>query len=45
MKKLDMDKMEDLFDDLADMMADQEEIQEVMSRKCYFSIDMTWNNL
>ncbi len=32
MKKLDMDKMEDLFDDLADMMADQEEIQEVMSR-------------
>ena len=26
MKKLDMDKMEDLFDDLQDMMADQEEI-------------------
>lgn len=26
MKKLDMDKMEDMFDDLADMMADQEEI-------------------
>ena len=26
MKKLDMNKMEDLFDDLADMMADQEEI-------------------
>jgi hypothetical protein len=26
MKKLDMDKMEDLYDDLADMMADQEEI-------------------
>jgi len=24
--------MEDLYDDLADMMADQEEIQEVMSR-------------
>jgi hypothetical protein len=23
MKKLDMDKMEDLFDDLQDMMADQ----------------------
>jgi charged multivesicular body protein 5 len=32
MKKIDMDKMEDLFDDLADMMADQQEIQEVMSR-------------
>ena len=32
MKKLDMDKLEDLYDDLADLMADQEEIQEVMSR-------------
>ena len=32
MKKLDLDKMEDIFDDLQDMMADQEEIQEVMSR-------------
>ena len=32
MKKLNMDQLEDLFDDLADMMADQEEIQEVMSR-------------
>ena len=32
MKKLDLDKMEDLYDDLADLMADQEEIQEVMSR-------------
>lgn len=32
MKKLDMNKMEDLFDDLQDMMADQEEIQEIMSR-------------
>ncbi len=32
MKKLNMDEMEDLFDDLADMMADQEEIQEVMGR-------------
>lgn len=27
-----MDKMEDLFDDMADMMADQAEIQEVMGR-------------
>ena len=26
MKKLDMDKLEDLYDDLADLMADQEEI-------------------
>ena len=26
MKKLNMDQLEDLFDDLADMMADQEEI-------------------
>jgi len=32
MKKLDMDKMEDLFDDLQDLMADQAEIQEIMSR-------------
>ena len=32
MKNLDMDKMEDLYDDLADLMADQEEIQECMSR-------------
>ena len=32
MKKLDMNKMEDMFDDLADLMADQEEIQEVMGR-------------
>jgi len=26
MKKLDMDKLEDLYDDLADLMADQQEI-------------------
>ena len=32
MKKLDLDKMEDLYDDLADLMADQEEIQEIMTR-------------
>lgn len=39
MKKLDMDKMEDLFDDLADMMADQEEIQEIMSRSYQVQYD------
>ena len=39
MKKLDMNKMEDLFDDLADMMADQEEIQEVMSRSYQVEYD------
>ena len=32
MKALDMDKLEDLYDDLADLMADQQEIQEVMAR-------------
>jgi charged multivesicular body protein 5 len=32
MAKLNMDQLEDLYDDLADLMADQEEIQEVMSR-------------
>lgn len=32
MKALDMDKLEDLYDDLADLMADQQEIQEVMTR-------------
>ena len=41
MKKLDMDKMEDLFDDLADMMADQEEIQEVMGRSYQVDYDET----
>ena len=39
MKKLDMDKMEDLFDDLAEMMADQQEIQEVMSRSYQVEYD------
>ena len=32
MKNFDMDQMEDLFDDMADLMADHEEIQEVMGR-------------
>jgi charged multivesicular body protein 5 len=39
MKKLNMDHMEDLFDDLADMMADQQEIQEVMSRSYQVEYD------
>ena len=39
MKKLDMDKMEDLFDDLADMMADQEEIQDIMARSYQVDYD------
>ena len=32
MAKFDMDEVEDLFDDMADMMADQEDIQEMMGR-------------
>ena len=39
MKKLNMDQLEDLFDDLADMMADQEEIQEVMGRSYQVEYD------
>ena len=39
MKNLDMDKMEDLYDDLADLMADQEEIQDVMSRSYQVEYD------
>ena len=39
MKKLDMNKMEDLFDDLADLMADQEEIQEIMGRSYQVDYD------
>jgi charged multivesicular body protein 5 len=27
-----MDQLEDLYDDMADLMADQEEIQEIMTR-------------
>ena len=41
MKKLDMNKMEDMFDDLADLMADQEEIQEVMGRSYQVDYDET----
>ena len=32
MAKFDFDQVEDLFDDMADMMADQEDIQEMMGR-------------
>ena len=32
MKDFDMDKMEDLFDDMQEMMEEQEEIQEIMGR-------------
>ena len=32
MSKFDMDEVEDLLDDMVDMMADQEDIQEMMSR-------------
>ena len=32
MKNINMDEIEDLYDDMADMMADQEEINEVMAR-------------
>ena len=37
MAKFNMDEVEDLFDDMADMMADQEEIQEMMGRN--FGVD------
>ena len=39
MKKLDMNKMEDLFDDLQDLMADQTEIQEIMGRSYQVEYD------
>lgn len=32
MEKFNFDEVEDLFDDMADMMADQEDIQEMMGR-------------
>ena len=31
-KELDMDNIEDLYDDMAEMMEDMEEVQEVMGR-------------
>ena len=34
-----MDQMEDLYDDLADLMADQEEIQEIMTRSYQVEYD------
>ena len=39
MSKLNMDHLEDLYDDLADLMADQQEIQEVMSRSYAVEFD------
>lgn len=39
MSKLNLDHLEDLYDDLADLMADQEEIQEVMSRSYQVEYD------
>ena len=38
-----MDQMEDLFDDMADMMADMEEINEVMGRD--YNVEMDENDL
>ena len=32
MKNFNMDEVEDMFDDMAELMADQEEIQEMMGR-------------
>ena len=43
MKALDMDQMEDIFDDMADMMADMEEINEVMGRD--YNVEMDENDL
>lgn len=39
MQKLNLDHLEDLYDDLADLMADQEEIQDVMSRSYQVEYD------
>ena len=43
MKELNMNDMEDLFDDMADMMADMEEINEVMGRT--YNCDFDENEL
>ena len=43
MEKFDMDAVEDLFDDMADMVADQEEINEMMSRN--FGVEYDENEL
>lgn len=43
MKALDMDQMEDIFDDMADMMADMEEVQDVMGRA--YNCDFDENEL
>mmetsp|Transcript_946 Transcript_946/g.610 ORF Transcript_946/g.610 Transcript_946/m.610 type:complete len:99 (+) Transcript_946:429-725(+) len=41
MKQIDMDNIEDLYDDMADMMADMEEVNEVMSRTYNCEFDET----
>ena len=43
MKNFDMDAMEDLYDDMADMAAEMEEVQEVMGRN--FACDYDENDL
>jgi charged multivesicular body protein 5 len=43
MAKFDMDGVDDLFDDMADMMADQEEIQDMMGRN--FGVDYDESDL
>ena len=43
MKEMDMDAMEDLFEDMADVMADMEEINEVMGRD--FNVEFDENEL
>ena len=43
MKALDMDQMEDIFDDMADMMADMEEVNECMGRA--YNCDFDENEL
>ena len=43
MQNFNMDQMEGLFDDMADMMADMEEINEVMGRA--YNVDFDENEL
>ena len=43
MKEFNMDEVEDLFDDMADLMQDQEEIQEMMGRN--FGVEYDENEL
>jgi hypothetical protein len=43
MKNFNMDEIEDVFDDMEEMMADQEEIQEMMGRN--FGVEYDENEL